>query len=212
MEENNPAFGLVQVTRSSGTPRALFMSDLKHTETIVLAVSEATHERDLHHDWNHPTGRPVVEVEMSLAQWGQVVSSIGLGSGTPVTIRERCDYDPPRMPAVEHEPRMRESLDEVSGTVEDMLSDIARRTDALEGAINDKKGIKAIREALRGLRIAVDNAPSNAEFAVKSLNNAAEHVVGQANSDIEAMMLRAASMTGIEQNALVPPSMSAIEQ
>lgn len=206
-DETHPAFGLAVVTRSSGTPRALFQSDLKHNQTIRLSIHRAVRYRDLNHDWTHPT-KELIEVEMSLAQWGALVSSIGIGSGVPVTIR-RTESEV-QVEDVPYEPRIHESLSEVDGAVGKLLSRAQETLAALNEAIEEKKGAKAIREALRLHTSSLVNAQGNAKFAVTSLTGAAERVVSQARADIESSILTAARITGTT-TSIEAPSFLAVE-
>lgn len=199
--ETHPAFGVAVVTRGSGTPRSLFQSDLRHNETISLSIHEAERLRDLSHDWVHP-GRQLVEIEMSLAQWGSLVSSIGIGSGVPVTLR-RTEAEP-FVPEIPYEPRIAVSLAETRGSVDRLIESIREAFDELDEAIEGKKGVRAVREAKRALAAAIANAPANAEFSVKSLARAAETLTSQAKSDIEAHVLSAARLTGLQAPLLVP--------
>ncbi|MFC4506592.1 MULTISPECIES: hypothetical protein [Streptomyces] len=195
--EIHPAFGVAVVTRRSGGGRSLFQSDLLHNETVSLSVHEATRERDLSHDWVHP-GRELVEIEMSLAQWGSLVSSMGLGSGVPVTIR-RTEHDPV-VPEIPHQPRTAESLREVREVTDRMYARVKAATAALHEAIHEKKGVRATKEALSALENAVAGAGSNAQFTVDSLVEAGEQVVAQARADIEAHVLEVVRLTGAESS------------
>lgn len=194
-DEIHPAFGVAVVTRRSGGGRSLFQSDLLHNETISLSVHEATRKRDLSHDWVHP-GRELVEIEMSLAQWGSLVSSMGLGSGVPVTIR-RTEHDP-FVAEIPHQPRTAESLREVREVTDRMYAEVRAATAALHEAIHEKKGVRATKEALNALERAVANAGNNAQFTVDSLVEAGEQVVAQARADIEAHVLEVVRLTGAE--------------
>ncbi|MFJ2420207.1 hypothetical protein [Streptomyces brevispora] len=191
--EIHPAFGVAVVTRRSGGGRSLFQSDLLHNETISLSVHEATRKRDLSHDWVHP-GRELVEIEMSLAQWGALVSSMGLGSGVPVTIR-RTEHDA-LVPEIPHQPRTAESLREVREVTDRMYAEVRAATAALHEAIHEKKGVRATKEALNALELAVAGAGNNAQFTVDSLVEAGEKVVAQARADIEAHALEVVRLTG----------------
>ncbi|MFD4574254.1 hypothetical protein ACFWNK_19830 [Streptomyces sp. NPDC058417] len=193
--EIHPAFGVAVVTRRSGGGRSLFQSDLLHNETISLSVHETTRKRDLSHDWVHP-GRKLVEIEMSLAQWGSLVSSMGLGSGVPVTIR-RTENDP-FVPEVPHQPRTAENLREVREVTDRMYARVSAATAALHEAIHEKKGVRAAKEALSALENAVAGAGINAQFTVDSLVEAGEQVVAQARADIEAHVLEVVRLTGAE--------------
>lgn len=169
-EEAHPAFGVAVVMRRSGGGRSLFQSDLRHNETISLSVHEATRKRNLNHDWVHP-GRELVEIEMSLAQWGSLVSSMGLGSGVPVTIR-RTEHDR-YVPEIPHQPRTAENLREVREVTDRMYGEVKTATAALHEAIHEKKGVRATKEALGALENAVAQVGSNAQFTVDSLVEAA---------------------------------------
>lgn len=193
IRESHPAFAVVSVTRSSGTARALFQSDLRHQETITLTVSEADRIRDLNHDRVHP-GRELIEIEMSLAQWGAVVSSMGIGSGVPVTLRRREGIT--HVAGLQHLPRIRKNLDEVNSAVDRLLERAIESFTVLTEAIEEKKGVRTIREALRTHGFSLTHAKNNADFAVTSLAEAAEFVTSQARADIEAHILAAQRLTG----------------
>lgn len=201
VRESHPAFGVATVTRAIGSNRALFQSDVEHHHTITLSIHRATRDRELNRDRVHPR-EELIEIEMSLAQWGSLVSSIGLGSGVPITIRAT---ETDRMvDGLPYQPRLAENLDEVAATVEKTLAGVREKLDALTEAIEQKQGVKAIRQALDSLNAAVNNAPANSKYAVTSLQEAAERVVSQARADIEAHVLSAAQATGIEASVAVP--------
>ena len=76
--DEHPAFGVAVLSRRHSTPgQVLFQSDVAHQET--LSIRRAERVRDLKRDWVH--AEELVEIEMSTAQWGALVSSIGMGSG-----------------------------------------------------------------------------------------------------------------------------------
>lgn len=212
IEESHPAFGTAIVTRSQGSGRPLFQSDLMHNHTICLSITRATRKRDLARDWVHPT-QELIEIEMSLAQWGQLVSSHGIGAGTPVTIRAtETDRNVPHIP---FEPRLGLNLTEVENGAEKLIAEVREAHARLQDAYDNKLGAKAIREAMHSLSMVIANTPNNATFLVKSLSEAAEHTVTQARSDIEAHILTATSL--IEGQAaieplLLPDPTAAIEQ
>lgn len=194
-EENHPAFGVASVTRSQGTPRTLFQSDLQHNHTINLTISGAKRRRDLNSDFVHPADS-IVEVEMSLAQWGALVSSMGIGSGVPVTIRRRPEERSAATGGLPYEPRMVANLNEVRTTTEQTLAGVQEAFDDLDEAIETKAGVKVIRQKRQHLRSAIANAGPNAEYAVKSLIRASDAVVSQARADVESHVLQAAQLTG----------------
>lgn len=189
VEETHPAFGTAVVTRGSGSAVALFQSDVLHQQTITLSIRRATRIRDLNRDWVHPEREELIEVEMSLAQWGALVSSQGIGSGVPVTIR-RTQNDP-FVPELPYQPRLKTSLDEVKATVGKLFSRAKETLAAVEDAVEGKQGVRAVRDALRLHGHVLDGAARNAAFAVQSMTEAGEHVTSQVRADIEAQILSA---------------------
>ena len=203
--ETHPAFAVAIVGRGHGTSRPLFQSDLQHNQTITLSIHRAERGRELNRDWVHPTAQ-IIEMEMSLAQWGALVSSVGVGSGVPVTLR--VTESDPLVSDLPYEPRIAANLAEVEGSVEKLIADASKQLDVLTEAIEQKQGAKAIRDALRNLRAILDNAPANAKHAVSSMVRAAESVVSQARSDIEAHVLNAAQATGLDAPIHVPSALA----
>ena len=86
-DEEHPSFGVVRVSRPQcRPPRRLFDSSIAHGEYVHLEIARAVRQRKLHHDWIYGSPQTLIEVNMTLTQWGSLVSSFGVGSGTPVTI------------------------------------------------------------------------------------------------------------------------------
>ena len=201
--EDHPAFGVAIVTRSSGSPRTLFQSDLQHNESIRLSICHAQRSRNLIRDWVFPR-REVVEVEMSLAQWGSLVSSIGIGSGVPVTIRS---IDQKQVPGLPYQPRIAEAVAETKDTVRRLMEGARRTFDALKVGFEGKVGIKEMRRLMDSHESSLTNTESNAGFAIKQVTEATEQVVSQGKSDIEAHILAAAQLTGLTAPVQVPELM-----
>ena len=200
-DEAHPAFALATVHTSSGTPRSLFQSDLMHNNTVVLSVQTATRRRDLQRDWVHPR-RELIEIEMSETQWGALVSSMGKGSGVPVTLR-RTENEA-FVAGLPYQPRTAENRREVRETVERLLADATAAMAALDAAEDSKAGVKERRELRNRLRATLDNAGGNARFAIDSLAEAAESLVNQAKADIETHIMRAAAAHGVEASVVFP--------
>ena len=203
-DEVHPAFGNITVNRSSvvGGPHngaVLFDSEIAHRETITVKISPATRSRDLNHDWIHATGKPLVEVEMSMAQWASFVSSMNSGSGVPCTIRKtETEWD---VPGLEFAPRLALSAQETRSAAERAFSDIKDALAEVEEVIDSKAGVKALRSAIGTLRARINNAVPNVDFATKSLRKHTEDVMQKARADVEAMVTQHAISLGIDPAA-----------
>ena len=192
--EEHPAYGVLNFSRISTTPGAvLFDSDIRHREFVRLTVRTAERERSLGRDWIH--GRhEVIEVDMSMSQFAQAVSSFGDGTGTPVTIRgteTNANVD-----GLIYSPRMAESMAEVRSSAADAFRAIEEAQAAVDALPKDAKAAERKAAASR-LRTAIEHASGKVTFATKSLDEHVENVVTRAKADIEAMVTRKAETLGL---------------
>lgn len=202
VQETHPAFGLASVTRSTGTSTPLFQSDVLHNTTVHLTISGAERGRHLNRDYVH--GREsIVELEMSMAQWGALVSSVGIGSGVPVTIRRTQLIDV--VPDLAYEPRMQQNVTEVHTSIDKLMERSRSTLEDLTEAIEGKKGARAIREALSAHTGSITHAANNADFAVKKLVDAGEQVTSQVRADIESQILEAERFAVGTGSSIVAP-------
>lgn len=186
--EHHPSFGVATVSRvqQGGEGAALFDSDIRHAHYVVLRIHEGERQRSLSRDWVRPRNL-VTEVAMSMAQWGQLVSSFGMGDGTPVTLT----FNDGPVAQTPHQPRMAKSLAEVRGAANEATEEIRDAFAEVERLFTAKAGRKDMERALHTLRHKVQNAPSSMEYVSKRLVEHSENVVANATADIEAMALAA---------------------
>jgi hypothetical protein len=187
--EKHPAWVLVGVSRVTTSPpgAVLFDSDIRHQHSIVVRVQEAERSRNLHRDWLSAR-KPVLEFQMSEAQWASFVSSVNVGDGVPATLRLRPENRD--VPGVEYEPRLRESMNEVRTAADDAFAEVKAAFEAYEQKKNAAN--------LRNLKYAIQNAPSNIAFVSKSLGEHAENVVQRARADVEAMVVAKAEQLNLD--------------
>jgi hypothetical protein len=88
--KSHPSYGAIVLTKSQGGARTLNGSSITHNDTITMSLHEATLDRKHHKDWWFPR-KKLFEIEMSYTQFAEMISSFGIGEGTPVTIRKRID-------------------------------------------------------------------------------------------------------------------------
>ena len=197
--ETHPSFAMARVNTVHGNPGAvLFDSDLRHSRYVILSISTAERKRDLNHDYIHAR-KELIEVSMSQAQWGALVSSFGT-EGVPCTISRQNGH---LVEAPEFAPRLAESMAEVRSAADDATQEIAEAFAEFQKAFESGEGKKVLREKLGTLSARINNAPKNMEYAAESLTKHAENVVTKARADIEAMVAAAAAaQQGIEAPAV----------
>lgn len=187
--ERHPSWVLVGVSKISGRTR-LFESELEHQHYIRLRVETAERERDLHRSWLS-SDKTILEIDMSLSQWGAIVSSPNQGTGNPATLvrfhhPEGLPEGP--TPEAEHESQLARSFQEVKESGHRMLEYVREAQEAVQEAFDNNLGKKVMRERLNRLQSMVQNAPNNMEFAAKSLTEHIDNTVSKARADIETMV------------------------
>jgi hypothetical protein len=197
--EVHPAFGQIHASRLTvgGGPNSgavLFDSDIRHGHTVRIVVERATRKRENNHDWIHGGRMPLIEVEMSEAQWASFVSSMNT-SGVPCTIRAtETDHN---VPGLDYAPRLAHSMGEVKDAAVRTFAKIREARDAYEQALADKAPAKERAEKLRALHYAIENSGANMHYAAKVLVEHTENVVQKARADIEAMVAAEATRLGL---------------
>ena len=193
-EQKHPSFGSVTLARAQGTGRYVFGSDVKHCHTMILRVNTAALCRSFHRERIRPLNA-IVEIEMSEAQFAKMITSVGIGEGTPATIRyvnhERVE-DPPHEDFVSKaNVDFKKSLEEMSSRVE-----TAKKT---VDEILSKKGtiLKGDRKKLESaMRMMIQHYEKNIPFAHECFQEAVEHTVGDAQSAISASIETAKRQVG----------------
>ena len=81
----HPSYGMLSFHRVTGAATPLFGSSIQHRDTIRLTLKEGEVKRSLNKDW-YFGGKELFEVEMSLSQFAELITSLNMGDGIPVTI------------------------------------------------------------------------------------------------------------------------------
>lgn len=198
--EVHESFGYTQVNNVSATGHSLFGSDITHQHFVVLRIGRMERTRGNKRDHLFPKTE-LIEVAFSKAQWGQMVSSFGQGSGVPCTILRTQEQG--LIPQAPHAPRLEHSTDEVYGATEALVAKIGGAADELLEAFNNGAGRKDLRRLIEDVKRHADQAPGNAVFAAKSMGEHVENVVAAARADIEAMVDDRARQLGIDPGEVI---------
>lgn len=199
IQEEHPAFGQVSFSRRQGHPGKLYGSSLDNHQTfITLEVKRSELEHHLSRDWYFSRDL-LIEVDLSAAQFAELLTTMNVGSGVPCTLRyvrgEGAIPEIPQDKKTEAE-RIEESFNADLKDKVESFKDIEQRI----GQILEKKSIgKQDRADIKSMvyqarRFFVDAAP----FAVKSMVEAKEKVVTSAKAEIEAFMMHIVTKTGLK--------------
>lgn len=197
----HPAFGMITMTEPTGGNSTLFGSDIGHNRRIRITVQHATLKRDLSHDWIHSTAMPLVEFEMSHAQFAQFITSVGKGCGTPVTLTYAPETVAVEVPGIEKVESKHETFRrEIQANATRVLEGMRFRIAALEEMINSGSLSKPkLRDLCRDMQITVGNAPSNMAFVVAQAEEALEKATSDAKIEVETFIDSQARRLGLER-------------
>lgn len=186
----HPAFGMVSISRvqSGSGQNRLFGSDLNHSNTVTLCVHEASAKRYLNQEW-HSAEKMVCEIEMSHAQFSRMVASVGVGNGTPCTIRHQQVGDLTEQPRIDKPAQSRSALH-----VEEMEAGMRKSLEGIQEVLRQVQGLAASSGAVskKDLKDLVSQAlrlgeqlPGNLAFAQKQFREAMETTVQDSKTEIE---------------------------
>jgi len=206
-EEKHESFGMLSFSRINASGGvALHGSDLEHSTVIAMRLNHGIKKRGLSHDWYHAT-ESIAEVYMSQNQFSELITSMNMGDGVPVTLRytERDGkLDEPDFTSVVD--THRNEFKEQTATVAKDAAELLETMKELLGGSGTVK--KADRQAILGkaekvMRELTANMPYMEKCFAKSMDN----VVTDAKGTIEAFYQHRVVEAGL--NALADDMASA---
>lgn len=188
----HPAFGQITVSRISGQ-RTLYGSDFEHNGFVRVSVFQSELERSLHRDWPHSTNVPLIEVDMSEAQWGSFVSSFGVGMGTQCTLNVVGSERKPGLPLPERAKKHFGEGQEAVAAVLNDLSTLRAKVEAGTSGLSKTRQADLLKEVDWAIRRMNDSLP----FVAKSLAEEMEQTVEKAKTEVHAYVTRTVIDAGI---------------
>ena len=195
----DPSFVVVGFSRCECTPPAtLFGSNIGNSTYIKLTISHATKYHDPVLSQEHIYGRKaLIEVDLSPAQFAQLLTTMNVGEGTPGTLSylDGKAYASPSLPtkAQEFKADFRESIKE---TVKELKEAERRAKELLTSGATLKKAEK--EELLRNVesveRFLTDHLP----FIMDQFVRSTDKIVTEAKASVDDFVARTIANTGIE--------------
>ena len=202
--EKNPAFGMLAFHRISGGDPNLFGSSVEHNEKLRLTLKEGSVSRELNNDWYYGD-KTLFEVEMSYTQFAELISSMNVGDGVPVTIRytKETGY----VPGVQIVNKRKQFLNEFKESNSASAALAEELIEKLRGIFAEKRPIKAReRDQILAILTRLSNAVnSQNEFILSQYNEAMENITAEAKGEIEAFVqnkINSLAMATLRENVL----------
>ena len=198
-EREHPSYGLVHISRITGGPGAhkLFGSPLAHHYgTIRLSIGIAKWIHGLHHDRYQGSLRGEhIEIEMSAAQFADMITSLNMGGGTPCTIRYLAGVEVPSPPDHATE------AEHIRDTFEDSLDKYKAKARSYRKRIEEltsKLSEKARKEIRIALDVIEDQLTANVPFVLKQFQEATTRITSAARAEVDSFVTNMIRAAGIE--------------
>lgn len=203
-KEKHPSFGMLSFSRiSSSGGQVLHGSDLTHGTFIKMELRHGAKERGLSRDWYFAESL-ISEVWLSQNQFAELITSMNMGDGIPVTLvrtEKDGEIEQPSFESVQelHKNEFKEQTEEVAKDAEDLLSLV---NDLLSGSGTVKKADRnaIINKAEKVVREIKANMP----FMEKSFRQAMDKTVVDAKGTIEAFYQHRVVDAGLEALSNAP--------
>jgi hypothetical protein len=185
--KTHPAYGTLRFSRVQGDCGKLFGSEINHMGYIEMTLQQAEEVRGLSHSWYHGHGRALCSVKMSAAQFAEIITSMNIGSGVPVTI-DYLDDAVGQRPGIADDSTLHDTIKRKikakTEKVVDSASDLEKQLGAM---LADSKLPKTKQEALRALAATITRElGANMPFVLDQYQESAEKVAAKAKAELDA--------------------------
>ena len=178
--ERHPAYAQIGANRVSGGAY-LYGSDFRHQHYITLQIHDSALHRHLSGD-RPMSGKRLIEVAMSEAQWATFVSSLNQGDGVQCTLEftPEAGLVPPIAQPKDRKIQFSKEMTERFDMAVRALKDLAVQIDGAPLSGKKKKELKG------QLRVAEMNLAPNMEFVAERFDEHMERTVEKAKSEVNA--------------------------
>lgn len=184
--DKHESYGMLQFSRTSGRGTSLFGSSIQHNDTIVMRLREGEVARELNNDF-FMGGKEIVECEMSYSQFAEVITSMNMGTGVPVTIRHIQGKSIAECPFTD---KKKQFEDEFSENLKMVKEEANNLLDSVTELFNEKKSFtkKDKEDILKMINKLKADIGCNREFIYKQFNEQMDKTTLEAKGEIEAFM------------------------
>lgn len=197
-ETEHESYGMIALNRVTGNPGRMFGSHIRDHHTFVrLVVKRGVRVHSLSRDWYRGTGRPLIELDLSAAQFADLLTTMNVGDGVPCTVRFADGTMKAHPPDEELESeKVRTNFRKKAEEVSEKLREARSRIDAI---LSKKSVTQADRRAVSALLDRfVQEVGSNMPFVLESFEESADKVVSHAKAEIDAFATQVVMTAGTE--------------
>lgn len=206
MKEKHESYGMLQLSRSQyGGAVSLFGSSIEHENVIRLRICKGEVDRHLSKEWYYTSlsnEDTFVEAEMSYSQFAEAITSLNMGGGVPITIRQQGEMRFERPP---FEPKEVTFKNEYFKRAEGLIESIGNGMETVNELLNQKKPLnKAEKDEITSvLENAYRTLTNGLPFMQSMYMEQMDKTTMEAKGEIEAFLqnkINQIAMTAIGEN------------
>lgn len=184
-KEKHPSFGMISVSRTCCSDRSLFGSSILNDNTIHITLRTASRKREHHNDYYY--GEQILaDIEMSQAQFADMITSMNVGNGVPCTLKwlyhknsiEAPEYNDVR---AQFEQELNDNIKQANNDANALINNIDEIFKSKKSFT--KKDRDGILNMCRKLYLDINN---NREFIYTQFNEQMDKTTHEAKCEIEA--------------------------
>jgi hypothetical protein len=190
----HPAFAMIGASRVTGKTH-LHGSDFVHHNFVRIAIRPGDVRRDLSQDWYSATSlTPLIEVDLSEAQWASFVSTMNVGYGVPCTLNYHNGEEVPSIPAPvqKSDATFKKEMTETMQEGITRLNDLVEMIEALPISARKKD---ELRTKAKTVGYAMN---SNVNFVAKQFGEHVETTVEKAKIEVDAYINARVQQAGLQ--------------
>ena len=196
---SHPSFGMLRFSRVNGRSPYFFGSELPQDHFVTMEVLPGEVEKELTRDWYYAKNRPIISVRMTSNQFAEVITSLNIGSGVPVTIEYK---DGVKVEQMENKPET--SKEFTHRKFQDRMKEFAQTLNGYkktsEEIIKKKTLSKEDQSKLNNIiSHAIQEISSNIPFFLECFQENMDKVVLEAKTEVESAILHKITTLGLAQ-------------
>ena len=200
---SHPSYGLIEISRMSCSPPInVFGSSIKTANPISIKISHTEKHRDLNRDSYFGKER-IIELWLSPSQFAEAITTLNIGSGTPVTIMNIQGETIEKCPDEGVNELFNEEFASDIKSISNQLTQLKKAADEI---LRSKGGIKAAeKNKLLSMIFKVEqDVRANLPFVHKQFARAMDRTIQQGKAELEAFANNTVMKLGLDNIKSIP--------
>lgn len=194
------SYGQISISRVQCNGAHLFGSSIKHNSFISLKINQSEMVKDDLYNTNYFGRDKIIEVNMSSAQFAELITTLNYGAGTPCTIDWVRDVGKVKYEKPFEEDANQQLEDTVNIEKDKFKERISELNTELTNVLNKKNINKKDREELKKkIDILIRDCVDNYKFAEQQFRKNMENHITECKSEIESTLTTITSRLGEKQ-------------